>query len=222
MDDPFAQGTAYGLKDKLEAGGIKTVVDEVYPPNTTDFSSIAAKIADTKADMVVGGTQYQDAVNLIVALQQLNYQPKMAAFSTAPTNPEFPAGDRRQDRGHPLADRLHPGRDVPVQRGVRRVLHRAQRHPARRGRGQRLDHRPGRRRGRRGRRLRRPGAECQQKLIDWLHENEVDTVVGPLSWDEDGRPQSAHLIQQYVDGKIQIVLPEDQAEADLVSPKPAW
>ena len=37
MDDPFAQGTAYGLKDKLEAAGIKTVVDEVYPPNTTDF-----------------------------------------------------------------------------------------------------------------------------------------------------------------------------------------
>ena len=44
-------GTAYGLKDKLEAAGIKTVVDEVYPPNTTDFSSIAAKIAASKADM---------------------------------------------------------------------------------------------------------------------------------------------------------------------------
>jgi branched-chain amino acid transport system substrate-binding protein len=89
MDDPFAQGTAYGLKDKLEKGGIKTVVDEVYPPNTTDFGSIAAKIAASKADMVVGGSQYQDGVNLIVALQQLNYQPKMAAFSTAPTEPEF-------------------------------------------------------------------------------------------------------------------------------------
>src|SRR5919106_1336356 len=89
MDDPFAQGTAYGLKEKLEAAGLKTVVDEVYPPDTTDFGSIAAKIRDSQADMVVGGTQYQDAVNLIVALQQLNYQPKLAAFSTAPTSPEF-------------------------------------------------------------------------------------------------------------------------------------
>ena len=43
MDDPFAKGTAYGLKDKLEEAGIKTVVDEVYPPNTTDFGSIAAQ-----------------------------------------------------------------------------------------------------------------------------------------------------------------------------------
>ena len=91
MDDPFAQGTAYGLKEKLEAAGIKTVADEVYPPDTTDFGSVAAKIADSKAEILVGGTQYQDAVNLIVALQQLNYQPKLAAFSTAPTNPEFPA-----------------------------------------------------------------------------------------------------------------------------------
>ena len=67
-----------------------------------------------------------------------------------------------------------------------------------------------------------PGPECQQKLIDYLREDEVETVVGPLSWDEAGRPQSAHMIQQYVDGKIRIVLPEDQAEADFVYPKPAW
>src|ERR671918_374718 len=99
MDDPFAQGTAYGLKDKLEAAGLETVVDEVYPPDTTDFGSIAAKVANSKADMVVGGSQYQDAVNLIVALQQLNYQPKLAAFSTAPTSPEFAAAIGNKTEG---------------------------------------------------------------------------------------------------------------------------
>src|SRR5215467_2526623 len=99
MDDPFAQSTAYGLKAKLEAGGIKTVVNEVYPPSTTDFGSIAAKIAASKADMVVGGSQYQDGVNLIVALQQLNYQPKLAAFSTAPTSPEFAAAIGNKTEG---------------------------------------------------------------------------------------------------------------------------
>src|SRR5215470_8990306 len=89
MDDPFAMSTAYGLKALLEAGGIKTIVNEVYPPSTTDFGSIAAKIAASKADIIVGGSQYQDGVNLIIALQQLGYQPKLAAFSTAPTEPEF-------------------------------------------------------------------------------------------------------------------------------------
>jgi branched-chain amino acid transport system substrate-binding protein len=64
--------------------------------------------------------------------------------------------------------------------------------------------------------------DCQQQLMDWLHENEVDTVVGPLSWDAEGRPQGAHLIQQYVDGEIKIVLPAEAQEADFVYPKPAW
>ena len=67
-----------------------------------------------------------------------------------------------------------------------------------------------------------PSPDCQQQLIDWLHGNEVETVVGPLSWDAQGRPQSAHLIQQYVDGEIKIVLPDDVKEADLVHPKPEW
>ena len=89
MDDPFAQGTAYGLRDKLEAGGLKTVGRRGLSAEHDGLRQIAAKIAASKADMLIGGSQYQDGVNLIVALQQLKYQPKLAAFSTAPTEPEF-------------------------------------------------------------------------------------------------------------------------------------
>lgn len=222
MDDPFAQGTAYGLKGKLEAGGIKTVVNEVYPPDTTDFGGIAAKIASSKADIVVGGTQYQDAVNLIVALQQLNYQPKLAAFSTAPTNPEFPKaiGDKTagilSPTGYtPVASwpsnvkfvdyftKLNgnaPGEDEANAWTTGEVVAAAV------GAVKCAD----------------PSAACQTKLIDYLHKNTVETVVGPLSWDKDGRPQGAHMIQQYVDGAIRIVLPLEAKEADLLYPKPQW
>jgi branched-chain amino acid transport system substrate-binding protein len=211
MDDPFAQGTAYGLRDKLAEGGLEVLVDEVYPPNTTDFSPIAAKIADSGADVVIGGTQYQDAVNLIVALQQLGYQPELAAFSTAPTNPEFSAAIGAKTEGilsptgytpdaawpsnADFVERyteIHgnpPGEDVAA--AVEAVGCAEQ-------------------------------GDCQQQLVDWLHENEVDTVVGPLTWDATGKPQGAHLIQQYVDGEITIVLPEDTAEAAPIFPKPEW
>ena len=221
MDDPFAQGTAYGLKDKLEKGGIKTVVDEVYPPNTTDFGSIAAKIASSKADMVVGGTQYQDAVNLIVALQQLNYQPEIAAFSTAPTNAEFPSAIGKKTEGilsptgyttkadypsnaefvekYTEINGTPPGEDEANAYTTGQVVAAAVEAVGCAEQG-----------------------DCQDKLIDWLHENEVETVVGTLSWDEAGRPQAAHMIQQWVGGEIKIVLPEDLAEADLIHPKPAW
>ena len=222
MDDPFAQGTAYGLKDKLEAAGIKTVADEVYPPNTTDFSSIAAKIADTKADMIVGGTQYQDAVNLIVALQQLNYQPKLAAFSTAPTNPEFPAAIGSKTEGILSPTGYTPDADYPENQEFVKFYTEKHGNPPAEDEANAWTTGEVVAAAVEAVECADPSQECQQQLIDWLHENTVDTVVGPLSWDDAGRPESAHLIQQYVDGKIRIVLPEDQAEAEFIPVKPAW
>ena len=222
MDDPFAQGTAYGLKEKLEAGGVRTVADEVYPPNTTDFSSIAAQIADSDADMVVGGTQYQDAVNLIVALQQLDFQPKLAAFSTAPTNPEFPAaiGDKTEGILSPTGytpDATFPENEEFVkfyteQNGTPPAEDEANAWTTGEVVAAAVE----------DAQCADPSPECQQKLIDFLREATVDTVVGPLSWDDEGRPESAHMIQQYVDGKIRIVMPADQAEAEFIPTKPAW
>ena len=67
-----------------------------------------------------------------------------------------------------------------------------------------------------------PSTACQTKLINYLHQNTVETVVGPLSWDKDGRPLGAHMIQQFANGTINIVLPAAAKQADLVYPKPQW
>jgi branched-chain amino acid transport system substrate-binding protein len=221
MDDPFAQGTAYGLKEKMEQAGVKTVVNEVYPPNTTDFSSIAAKIANSKADMVVGGSQYQDGVNLIVALQQLNYQPKLAAFSTAPTSPEFAKaiGNKTDGVLAPTGytqDAKYPSNTEFVQKYTAQFDSPPEEDEANGyTTGQVV-----------AAAVKAVGCaeqgDCQKRLVEWLRGNEVQTVVGPLRWDDKGRPQGAHMIQQWVDGEIKIVLPEDVKEADFVYPKPKW
>ncbi|MBZ2196632.1 amino acid ABC transporter substrate-binding protein [Occultella gossypii] len=221
MDDPLAQGAAYGLKDKLEEAGITTLVDEVYPPNTTDFSGIAAALAEADADLLVGGTQYQDGVNMIVAVQQLNYQPRMAAFTTAPTLPEFvdalgdgvegvlaptgysPTADYEGNAEFveaiaELYDR-EPSEDEANAYTAGQVVQAAVEAVGCAEQG-----------------------ECQQELIDWLHSNTVPTVVGDLAWDEAGRPNGAHFIQQYVAGQPEIVLPADQATAEFINVKPEW
>ncbi|AYY13335.1 branched-chain amino acid ABC transporter substrate-binding protein [Actinobacteria bacterium YIM 96077] len=222
MDDPLAQGTAYGLKDKLEEAGIETVADEVYPPNTTEFSGIAAQLAEADADLLVGGTQYQDAVNLIVAVQQLDYQPRMAAFSTAPTLPEFSEALGDDVEGILAPTGYSAAADYPTNAEfVERIAERYD------GRIPSEDEANAFTTGQVVQAaVEAVGCaeqgECQQKLIDWLHENTVDTVVGPLSWDEAGRPDSAHFIQQHVDGEPEIVLPEDQATADFIDVKPEW
>jgi branched-chain amino acid transport system substrate-binding protein len=221
MDDPFAQGTAYGLKEKLEKAGIKTVVNEVYPPNTTDFGSIAAKIASSKADMVVGGSQYQDGVNLIVALQQLNYQPKLAAFSTAPTEPEFAKAIGNKTEG--VLSPTGYTQDAKFPSNVEFV----KKYTAQFGTPPEEDQANGYTTGQVvAAAVKAVGCaeqgDCQKKLVEWVRKNEVETVVGPLSWDDKGRPKGAHMIQQWIGGEIQIVLPEDVKEADFIYPKPKW
>jgi branched-chain amino acid transport system substrate-binding protein len=222
MDDPLAMGAANGLKAKLEAAGVETLVDEIYPPNTTDFSGIAAQLASADADLLVGGTQYQDAVNMILAVRQLGYQPRMAAFTTAPTLAEFveaigaenvdgimaptgysPAADYEGNANFVKMVQEKNGREPSEDEAnaytVGQVVKAAVEAVGCAEQG-----------------------ECQQKLVDWLHANEVPTIVGTLGWDEAGRPNGAHFIQQYVDGKPEIVLPVDQATAEFLVTKPAW
>jgi len=225
MDDPFAQGTAYGLKERLEEMGVETVVDEVYPPNTTDFGGIAAQIADSDADILVGGSQYQDGVNLILALQQLDYQPDMAAFSTAPTQPEFERAIGGETEGILAPTGYTPEAQYPS--NLEFVEFYTDKHGNPPGEDEANAWTTGQvvaaaveAAGCADSALVDP--DCQQEMIDWLHENEVETVVGPLSWDEAGRPQAAHMIQQWIGGEIKIVLPEELAEADIIHPKPAW
>jgi branched-chain amino acid transport system substrate-binding protein len=224
LDDPFAQGTAYGLKDALEEAGVETVADEVYPPGTTSFTSIAARVADADADIVVGGTQYEDGVGLVRAFQELGYQPDLAAFSTAPTLPEFeeavagasegvvaPVGwsieadfGQNQDFVEAHND-LHgedPNEDAANGFTTGEVVAAAVEEIG----------------------CAEQGEECQRALADHIRETEFDTIVGPLSFDEDGRPESAHMILQWQGGEIEIVLPEDSEvqTADIQYPKAAW
>ncbi|GAA2853343.1 amino acid ABC transporter substrate-binding protein [Nonomuraea rubra] len=222
LDDPFAQGTAYGLRDKLAAAGVKTVVDEVYPPETTDFAPIAAKIAAAKPDLVVGGTQFEDSVGLVRALQELKVQPKLAAFSTGPTLAEFPAAVKGAAE-HILSPvgwsstATFTGNQEMVKR-YKELFGGEANEDAANGYtvGQIVEAAVN------AVKCVDPTKECQDKLTQHIRQGTFDTVVGPLSFDDKGRPEQAHMIQQYVNGKVEIVLPEQAKTASIVYPKQEW
>jgi branched-chain amino acid transport system substrate-binding protein len=224
LDDPFAQGTAYGLREKLEGAGVETVADEVYPPGTTGFTAIAASVADADADIFVGGTQFEDAVGLVRAFQDLGYQPDLAAFSTGPTLPEFEeaVSDATEGVIAPVGWSLDAdfGQNQAFVEG-HRELH---------GEDPDEDAANGFTTGEIAAAAveavgcAEQGEECQRALADHIRENEFDTIVGPLSFDEAGRPQAAHMILQWHGGEIEIVLPEDDAvqTAGIEFPKAPW
>jgi branched-chain amino acid transport system substrate-binding protein len=56
----------------------------------------------------------------------------------------------------------------------------------------------------------------QTKLADWLRNNTVETILGPLSWNPDGSPKGEFLVGQWQGGVSQIVLPTDVATTDKI------
>ena len=62
-------------------------------------------------------------------------------------------------------------------------------------------------------------ADDQTKLADWLRGHTVQTILGPLKWDDTGAPIGSYLIGQWQGGQARIVLPEAAATNKI---KPAW
>src|SRR3989442_1489542 len=83
-DDPFTQPQIDKAKSLLEAAGVQTVSYKVYPAETTDFTPLALKVASSKADVAILGTQEPDGVAFIKVFQQQHYNPKSLVETTGP------------------------------------------------------------------------------------------------------------------------------------------
>ncbi len=140
LDDPFAAPLAEDIRQKLEAIGVRTVYKQVYPSETMDLSPIMGAIAALHPDLIVGGTQNEDAYNQIKDLVQLRYNPTFMFQSNGANSPaDFPqAVGPDQHRRRLRARRLVPGIQRRRQRGLHRRLHQGiRRHRAERRRQQR-------------------------------------------------------------------------------------
>ncbi|HLC05869.1 MAG TPA: amino acid ABC transporter substrate-binding protein [Anaerolineales bacterium] len=219
MDDPFNLGVVEAAETLLTAGGLTSVLKEIYPPDTKDFSSIAAKVADLDPDLILGGTIFEDTVGQIQAYVLAGYQPRGAFFTTGPslpkefrealgtategvfsaiswfeasateTNPEFVAAFHEKFGADPIAE------DSANAYTVGQILQQAVENT------QSIDN---------------------AKLIDEMHSATFKTVVGPLSFDEVGRPQGSFMILQWRGEGYLIVYPDFAKQADPIWPKPEW
>jgi branched-chain amino acid transport system substrate-binding protein len=219
MDDPFNLGVVEAAETLLTEGGLTSVMKEIYPPDTKDFSSIAAKVAEADPDLILGGTIFEDSVGQIQAYMQAGYQPRGAFFTTGPslpkefsealgpategvfaamswyeestteTNPEFVAAFHAKYGADPIAE------DSANAYTVGQVLQQA---------------------------VESTQSVDNAKLIAEMHSATFTTVVGPLKFDEVGRPQGSFMILQWLGGKMTIVYPDFAQQAEPVWPKPEW
>ncbi|MCL4297072.1 MAG: amino acid ABC transporter substrate-binding protein [Anaerolineae bacterium] len=222
VDDPFALGIVERLKGLLTDGGLRLVFETTYPPETQDFSDIASQVAKLDPDLIVGGTQFEDSVGQIKAYQAAKYQPRFAFFTSGPSLPGpfkgalgsttegifsavswFPETNDFQNRdfvtkyvekfGGSLGDIPEDAANAFT---VGQVLQQA---------------------------VEKIQSIDNTALIEELHRGTYKTIVGPLSFDEVGKPQGNYMLLQWQGDNFVIVGPRDRAEKDpLQPPKSKW
>jgi branched-chain amino acid transport system substrate-binding protein len=220
QDDPFTTPVIQSMQKQLEALGVQTVYTTTYPADATNFQTIASAIAAAKPDLIAQGAVFEDGVGLVRSLQQLNYSPKMMFQTSAPSNAgQYSDGigvkntegvfytvswnEKAKTTGNDkfvaeYAKRYNggiPAEDAADAYAAAQTLQAA---------------------------VKKVGSLDQTKLADWLHKNEVDSILGPLAWDETGAPTKQFLLGQWQNGAPEIVAPEAAATVDTAVAKTPW
>jgi len=223
MDDPFAAPVIDSMREQLEAAGIETVYNEVYPEGTTNLQPQAAAIAAAEPDLIAQGAVFEDGVSLTKSLVQIGYSPDLLFQTSAPSNgAQYVEGvgegnedgvfyavswsEKSPTPGNAEfvaeyqsqnGEGLVPAEDAADAYAAAEVLAAA---------------------------VEATGDCDNPALAEWLRNNSVTTILGDLSWDEIGRPQGDFLLAQWQNGSVEIVAPAAATTngGEVLAPKPGW
>jgi branched-chain amino acid transport system substrate-binding protein len=88
-DDPFSKAVLQSARKQVGEAGLKTVLDEAYSPETTDFGPVINKIVSAKADVLLGGGHYPDGATLARQIYDHKAGLKWVTLLVAPDSPNF-------------------------------------------------------------------------------------------------------------------------------------
>ncbi|MEN3304077.1 MAG: branched-chain amino acid transport system substrate-binding protein [Micromonosporaceae bacterium] len=222
LDDPFATPVAEDVRARFEAAGIKTVYKQVYPAETQDFAPIMAKVAAAKPDVLVGGTQSEDAYGQVKSLVQLKFSPKFMFLSNGANSPvEFPdkvgAGNTQGI--------MSSGDWFPSTKAAGSAVFAAAYVKAYGGTVDTIDNTSAEAYAA-GQLVEAVAAKTGKidnaTIISTLHQGRWPTLLGDLSWDATGAPDGSFNLIQWQGGKLTPVFPAGVAQASPLFPKPAW
>jgi branched-chain amino acid transport system substrate-binding protein len=85
VNDPFTQPQLPVAQKILEAAGVKTVLNKVFPAEVTDYTAIAGQVASAKPDLTILGSVDVPTVSAFthVFIQQ-HYNPKLFIATAGP------------------------------------------------------------------------------------------------------------------------------------------
>ncbi|MGW1160202.1 amino acid ABC transporter substrate-binding protein [Streptomyces sp. NPDC002519] len=222
LDDPFATPLADNVRKRLEAAGIKTVYSQTYPDNLTDLTPVITKVAAAKPDLLVAGTQSEDAYGQVKAMIQLGFNPRWLFVSNGANNPvEFPdkVGKNNTEGIFTTGDWFAGSRQPGAPEFVKAYLAKyggaetdidttsAEAYSV----GTLIENV-----------AKKTGKIDNKTIISALHSGTWQTPIGNLAWDANGEPKSHYTLVQWQKQRLTPVYPADVAAAKPVTAKPAW
>jgi branched-chain amino acid transport system substrate-binding protein len=233
-DAEYPHNALAGIRENIKRFGLKTVYDSTYPPNTVDFTPIARAIKATNPDVVFVASYPPDSVGMVLAAHEVGLRPKMfgggmvglqfAAFLTK-LGPKL-NGIVNYDFWVPEPTLKFPG--------IEAFLARYQARAAKEGVDPLGHYLP-------------PWAYAylqvlgqaiegtrsldQQKITEYIHAKEHDTIVGKVKFGENGEWATTRVLQvqfQGIDsgdiaqfhkpGKRVVVWPEQFKSGNVIYP----
>ncbi|HUK58937.1 MAG TPA: amino acid ABC transporter substrate-binding protein [Stellaceae bacterium] len=233
-DQEFSRNAADGARANAKAHGMTIVYDKSYPPPTTDFSPIVRAVQAANPDLFFIASYPPDSVGMLKSLSEVGFKPKMVGGAMVGLNNTtikmqigpLLNGVVGYENWLPLKPLLFPG--------VEEMLKKYQAQAQAEGVDplgyntatsayaylQVLEE------GVRG-----ANSLDQDKIADWLHKNELHTVLGEFRYGPDGEwDQSRFLTVQYRNitgktldqfsdpSKVAVVDPPKYKTGDLIYP----
>ena len=222
---PGSKNLAFG-NDVLEPGGAATIAEQYgwevvleveFPSGTTDFGPIAAQVKDTDPDFLWVGSLGADGVNLIEAMEALDYRPRGQFYLWPTPGPLLDLGELAEGAfSVTLFEEHSPFTDNEEAQQMVELYHAAAEEAGLAPSSQIVDVQVSASwaawqtlvAGVEG-----AGSLDQDEIGAWLLENGVDTVIGHLEFipEQNNFSEDLTRIKQIQDGKWVVVWPEELA-----------
>ena len=197
-DNEFAQNLANGARELAKKAGLQTVYNQNYPPATTDFSSLIRGVRAAKPDMVFVMSYPNDSVAIVRAVNEIGVGDSVKLFGGGMVGLQYTP--IMESLGSSLNGIVNYNSYVPGIKypGIEEFLQRYSKRaveakvdplgfylpPFNYAIGQMLEQAVG-----------ATKSLDHKKLAEYLHKNELKTMVGPIRYGPDGEWASPRVVQ---------------------------
>jgi branched-chain amino acid transport system substrate-binding protein len=197
-DNEFAQNLANGARELAKKAGLQTVYNQNYPPTTTDFSSLIRGVRAAKPDMVFVMSYPNDSVAIVRAVNEIGVGDSVKLFGGGMVGLQFTP--IMTNLGSSLNGIVNYNSYVPGIKypGIEEFLQRYSKRavdakvdplgfylpPFNYAIGQMLEQA-----------INATKSLDHKKLAEYLHKNEMKTMVGPIKYGPDGEWASPRVVQ---------------------------